>query len=148
MRAVKGRDTAPEVLVRHLVYAMGYRYRLHRADLPGRPDLAFIRQKKSIFVHGCFWHGHDCVRGARVPKRNAAYWIEKIARNKLRDQVNLARSAALGWRCLIVWECDLRQPDMVRARLATFLGQGMPAPQNEPVSAGPSSRAVRRRGIA
>src|SRR5205814_5907334 len=85
MRAVKGRDTAPEMTVRRIVHGMGYRYRLHRKDLPGKPDLVFPRDHKVIFVHGCFWHGHDCQRGARAPKMNADYWSTKIARNRNRD---------------------------------------------------------------
>src|SRR5208337_3840255 len=85
MRAVKSRDTKPEMIVRRMVHAMGKRYRLHRDDLPGKPDLTFPRLRKIIFVHGCFWHGHDCKRGARQPKDNAGYWSKKISRNKDRD---------------------------------------------------------------
>lgn len=121
MRAVKGCDTAPEMFVRRVAFAMGYRYRLHRSDLPGKPDLAFIKRHKAIFVHGCFWHGHDCTRGARVPKQNTAYWIEKIARNKVRDQTNLAKLAALNWHCLVIWECELFCVITLKERLAKFL---------------------------
>lgn len=121
MRAVKGRDTAPEMQVRRLVFSMGHRYRLHRKDLPGKPDLSFIGLRKVVFVHGCFWHGHDCVRGARTPKENNAYWVEKIARNKVRDQTHLATLAARGWQSLVIWECELKQLDRVRDRLAAFL---------------------------
>jgi DNA mismatch endonuclease (patch repair protein) len=121
MRAVKGRDTAPEMLVRSTVFAMGYRYRLHRSDLPGKPDLAFIKRRKAVFVHGCFWHGHDCNRGARVPKQNSVYWIEKITRNKARDQANLTKLSALGWRCLIIWECELSCVVTLKDRITEFL---------------------------
>src|ERR1700735_5319447 len=82
MRAVKSKDTRPEMHVRRIVYALGYRYRLHRKDLPGKPDLAFIGRRKAIFVNGCFWHGHDCPRGSRAPKTNQAYWTAKISRNR------------------------------------------------------------------
>lgn len=121
MRAVKGRDTAPEMFVRRLVFGMGYRFRLHRSDLPGKPDLSFIGRRKVIFVHGCFWHGHDCARGARVPKQNASYWIEKISRNKARDQTNLAKLTELGWRSLVIWECELLNLAIVKGKLAKFL---------------------------
>ena len=108
MRAVKSRDTAPEMIVRRLVHSLGYRYRLHRSDLPGKPDLAFPRLRKIIFVHGCFWHGHHCKRGARAPKENAAYWSTKIQRNARRDVEHHAALTREGWRCLIVWECETR----------------------------------------
>jgi DNA mismatch endonuclease, patch repair protein len=85
MRAVKGSDTAPEMMVRSLAHRMGYRFRLHRKDLPGKPDIVFPKLCKVVFVNGCFWHGHNCARGARAPKANAEYWRTKITRNSLRD---------------------------------------------------------------
>lgn len=121
MRAVKGRDTGPEILVRRLVFNMGYRYRLHRADLPGKPDLVFAARHKIIFVHGCFWHGHNCQRGARKPKQNAAYWLAKINGNRDRDEVNLEALDKLGWRTLIIWECELKEPESVKRHIAEFL---------------------------
>jgi DNA mismatch endonuclease (patch repair protein) len=121
MQAVRSTDTEPELAVRRIVYKLGYRYRLHRKDLPGKPDLAFIRQRKVVFVHGCFWHGHDCARGARTPKENRAYWIEKIARNKARDRANYNALTALGWGSLTIWECTIKAPDHLRARLVEFL---------------------------
>lgn len=121
MRAVKGRNTAPEMLVRRLAHGLGYRYRLHRADLPGKPDLVFPARRKIIFVHGCFWHGHDCQRGSRAPKENAAYWGKKISRNKERDHANIEKLTLLGWRCLVIWECALKQPVLVRRVLSRFL---------------------------
>lgn len=121
MRAVKGRDTAPEMLVRQLAHGLGYRYRLHRADLPGKPDLVFPARRKIIFVHGCFWHGHDCRRGSRAPKENAAYWRKKISGNKERDHANIKKLTALAWRCLVIWECELKQPALVRRVLSRFL---------------------------
>lgn len=121
MQAVRSKDTEPERTVRRLAYQLGYRYRLNRKELPGKPDLVFIGRRKVVFVHGCFWHGHDCKRGAREPKENNAYWVEKIARNKVRDKAHLATLAASGWRSLVIWECELRQLDRVRDRLAAFL---------------------------
>jgi DNA mismatch endonuclease, patch repair protein len=122
MRAVKGVDTAPEMTVRRMAHALGFRFRLHRKDLPGKPDLVFPRLRKVIFVHGCFWHGHDCARGARPPKANADYWRAKIARNASRDAANMRSLKAAGWRACVVWECDLRKLEKVRRRLIRFLG--------------------------
>lgn len=121
MRAVKSRDTKPEMVVRRLVHSMGYRYRLHRKDLPGKPDLVFRSRKKAIFVHGCFWHGHTCRRGDRQPKTNAAYWVSKIGRNRLRYERQRAELAAQGWRVLTVWECEMRGRDELAARVQAFL---------------------------
>jgi DNA mismatch endonuclease (patch repair protein) len=121
MRAVKGSDTGPEMLVRRLAFGMGYRYRLHRKDLPGKPDLVFVARRKVVFVHGCFWHGHDCARGARTPKQNVEYWTNKIARNKERDAAHLIALKALGWHSLIIWECELKEPEKVQRRLSQFL---------------------------
>lgn len=126
MRAVKSRNTAPEMKLRALLRAMAPGYRLHRAELPGKPDIAYVGRRRAIFMHGCFWHGHDCARGARAPKANAAYWSAKIARNRARDAQNLAALQGLGWRSLVVWECELKDEAALRARLAAFLGdQGM-----------------------
>jgi DNA mismatch endonuclease (patch repair protein) len=121
MRAVKSRDTGPERAVRTLLRAIAPGYRLHRADLPGSPDIVYGRLKLAIFVHGCFWHGHDCKRGARAPRENADYWSAKIARNRARDAKNLADLEALGWRTLVVYECALKDLDGLRARLAAAL---------------------------
>src|SRR5271157_2790814 len=107
MRAVKSCDTTPELIVRRLAHSMGYRFRLHRKELPGNPDIVFPRLNKIIFVHGCFWHGHNCARGARVPKANRDYWLKKIAGNKVRDRNNLKKLAVKGWTSLVVWECLL-----------------------------------------
>jgi DNA mismatch endonuclease (patch repair protein) len=126
MRAVKSRDTSPEMKVRALLRAIAPGYRLHRAELPGKPDIAYVGRKRAIFVHGCFWHGHDCARGARDPKANAAYWRAKIDRNRARDGRNLESLQALGWRAMVVWECELKDEAALRARLAAFLDdQGM-----------------------
>ena len=121
MRAVKARDTGPELQVRRLVRAIRTGYRLDARDVPGRPDIVFRRTRHAIFVHGCFWHGHDCARGARRPKANAAYWTAKIARNRARDSAALAALDADGWSALVIWECALRDGAAVAARLRTFL---------------------------
>lgn len=121
MARVKAKNTKPELLVRRLLTDMGYRYRLHRADIPGKPDIAFIGRRKAIFVHGCFWHGHDCRRGARAPKDNGDYWREKIARNRKRHHAVLAMLDGSGWRALTLWECELRDQDALRARLKAWL---------------------------
>lgn len=121
MARVRSRDTGPEMAVRRLLTRLGYRYRLQRRDLPGRPDIAFIGRRKAVFVHGCFWHGHACARGARLPRTNADYWEAKIARNRARDAAALEALAALGWSAVVVWECELRNEGAVAARLAGFL---------------------------
>jgi len=117
MRAVKSRDTAPERALRRMLRAIVPGYRLHRADLPGKPDIVYVGRRLAIFMHGCFWHGHDCKRGARAPKENAAYWSAKIARNRKRDAAHLEALAARGWRTLVVFECSLRDKAALEARL-------------------------------
>jgi DNA mismatch endonuclease (patch repair protein) len=129
MRAVKSKDTGPELAVRRLLREFAPGYRLHRADLPGKPDIVYGRLRLAIFVHGCFWHGHDCARGARAPKANAEYWRGKIARNRARDVRNLSALAALGWRTLVVYECELKEPAELRARLGAAVAEGSRAPR-------------------
>ncbi len=124
MRAVKSKNTTPEMIVRRLVHGMGYRFRLHRKDLPGSPDLVFPSRRLALFVHGCFWHGHDCARGARMPKTNADYWTAKIGRNRRRDADNIRALKAAGWRSCIIWECELRDMDRLREKLAAALEEG------------------------
>ena len=121
MRAVKSRDTRPELAVRALLHPIAPGYRLHRGDLPGKPDVVYASRRLAIFVHGCFWHGHDCLRGARMPKANADYWRSKIARNQVRDEKTLAAYAAMGWRALVVFECELKDKGTLSARLAQAL---------------------------
>lgn len=121
MRQVKGKDTSPELKVRRALTKLGARYRLHRKDLPGAPDIVMPGRKLAIFVHGCFWHGHDCARGARQPKQNADYWLGKIGRNRSRDAENQSRLAQLGWRAEVLWECDLKDAAALEARLGALL---------------------------
>jgi DNA mismatch endonuclease (patch repair protein) len=121
MRAVKSRDTSPERAVRALLRPIAPGYRLHRADLPGKPDIVYASRKLVIFVHGCFWHGHNCARGARMPKANADYWRAKIARNRDRDVKTLAAYSAMGWRALVVYECELKDKASLSARFTEAL---------------------------
>jgi DNA mismatch endonuclease (patch repair protein) len=121
MRRVKGRNTTPELAVRRALTRLGARYRLHRKDLPGKPDIVLPGRRLAIFVHGCFWHGHDCARGARVPKQNRDYWVGKVARNRARDAANREALTVLGWRVETIWECDLKDADALSERLAHLL---------------------------
>ncbi len=122
MRAVKGRSTTPERAVRRLIWSLGGRYRLNRADLPGKPDIVLAGRRLAIFVHGCFWHGHDSARGARVPKANRDYWTGKIGRNRARDAAARAALEAGGWRVETIRECELKDADALRGRVAGWLG--------------------------
>lgn len=130
MRRVRSVDTTPEMAVRRLCHAMGYRFRLHRRDLPGKPDLVFPARRKAIFVHGCFWHGHNCKRGARVPKNNRAYWVQKISRNRERDSANRRRLGDDGWDSLVVWECEI-ETTALSERLREFLSPPGSAPSSK-----------------
>jgi DNA mismatch endonuclease (patch repair protein) len=124
MRRVKGRDTSPELKVRRMLWGLGLRYRLHRKDLPGAPDIVLPGRRLAIFVHGCFWHGHDCPRGARVPKQNRDYWTAKIGGNRARDLKSQAALGAAGWTPVIVWECELKDEAALRTRLKLVTGAG------------------------
>ncbi|MCL4843783.1 MAG: DNA mismatch endonuclease Vsr [Bryobacteraceae bacterium] len=121
MSQIRSRDTAPEMIVRRLVYAMGYRYRLHVAALPGKPDLVFTRLKKVIEVRGCFWHGHLRCIDSHIPKTRTEYWKQKLERNKQRDADNEKKLHALGWKVLTIWECQLADQLKVKKRLRRFL---------------------------
>lgn len=123
MARVKGKNTTPELKVRKALTALGARYRLNRKDLPGTPDIVLPGRRLAIFVHGCFWHGHDCPRGARTPKANREYWTAKVARNVARDQRTSGELTAAGWRVETIWECDLKDGDALRARLERLLQQ-------------------------
>ena len=121
MSRIRGKDTKPEMIVRRLAHGLGYRFRLHRKDLPGRPDLVFPRLRKVVFVHGCFWHRHDCPRGT-IPKTNNEFWTAKLARNMERDAATLAALKSAGWSALVVWECETKDEAVLGDRLNTFLG--------------------------
>jgi len=107
MGRIRSKDTSPELVVRSLLHRLGYRFRLHRKDLPGRPDIVLPRHRKVVLVHGCFWHGHSCVLASK-PKSNTSYWLPKIAANRARDARNLALLRDLGWDVLELWECEIR----------------------------------------
>ena len=125
MSRIRAKDTKPEMFVRRLVHAMGYRFRLHRRDLPGTPDLVFVSRRKVILVHGCFWHLHDdpnC-RLARIPSSNRDFWRRKLEGNRARDRVNRSKLEALGWEALVIWECQIRvkDPQPLRQQVNLFL---------------------------
>jgi DNA mismatch endonuclease (patch repair protein) len=123
MRAIRSKGMAPEMLVRKLAYRLGFRFRLHRKDLPGKPDLVFPRLNKAVFMHGCFWHQHSARRCkiVRQPKSNKSYWIPKLNRNVERDRHNRAALRRLGWESLVVWECETQKPGLVERKLLQFL---------------------------
>jgi DNA mismatch endonuclease (patch repair protein) len=121
MRAVKGKDTTPERIVRSILHRLGCRFSLHRADLPGSPDIVMPARRRIVLVHGCFWHGHHCPHGRRTPTTNTAYWRAKIQRNRARDRRTLEALRRAGWRAMVVWECQLRRVEQLRPRLDAFL---------------------------
>lgn len=123
MRRVKGRDTSPELAVRRILRTAGIGYRLGGAGLPGRPDVVMKGRRAVVLVHGCFWHGHDCPRGARQPKANADYWIAKIDRNRTRDLANAQALQAAGWRVITIWECAMKAPDFPERLLTAVCDQ-------------------------
>jgi DNA mismatch endonuclease (patch repair protein) len=121
MAAIKGRHTGPEVRLRSLLHALGYRFRLHRKDLPGKPDIVLARFRTVIFVHGCFWHSHDCRWGSVVPATRAEFWAAKRGETVRRDARKQEELQGLGWKVLTVWECELRDLETLRARLRASL---------------------------
>jgi DNA mismatch endonuclease (patch repair protein) len=121
MRSIRSTDMRPELAVRSLVHKLGYRFRLHRKDLPGKPDLVFVSRRKIIFVHGCFWHAHDC-KIAHSPKSNLQYWGPKLERNRARDEKNIGALRADGWKTMVIWECEIRSEHTLKKRIIGFLG--------------------------
>lgn len=122
MQKVLGRDTSPELIVRRLVHSLGYRYRLHRVDLPGRPDIVFPGRRKIIFVNGCFWHRHRCKRGRSMPATNVGLWQAKFRRTVQRDRQTRRQLQKAGWAVLVLWECQTRDLDRLARRIHRFLG--------------------------
>ncbi len=120
MSKVRSKNTSPELAVRRLIFSLGYRYRLHAEYLPGKPDLAFPGRKKVIFVHGCFWHGHDCKRGG-VPATNKEFWLPKLEKNKVRDSETFSRFVDMGWKALVIWQCQLKDKDALKTAIVNFL---------------------------
>jgi DNA mismatch endonuclease (patch repair protein) len=121
MRRIRKTDTRPEMVVRRLVHAMGHRYRLHQSKLPGNPDIVLPRHRKVIFVHGCFWHRHDCPDGRKLPRSKPNYWGAKLEQNRRRDEVQIRRLCELGWEVMVVWECEQRDRGHLENRLWEFL---------------------------
>lgn len=121
MSLIKNKHTKPELQIRRLVFHLGYRYRLHTNSLPGRPDLVFKSRRKVIFIHGCFWHRHNCRLG-RLPKTKLDFWLPKLEQNRLRDLKNLDQIQSLGWKSLTIWECQLNEPNL-EARIKQFLDE-------------------------
>jgi DNA mismatch endonuclease (patch repair protein) len=122
MAGIRNRDTAPERLVRQELYRLGIRYRLHNGKLPGRPDIVISRLRTVIFVHGCYWHRHPGCRLAYTPKSNVEFWLAKLEGNAARDARNQDRLTELGWRVIVIWECETRERVVLRERLAKLLG--------------------------
>ena len=120
MSRVRGRDTVPEMQVRRMTHGMGFRYSLHRQNLPGKPDLVFPSRKKVIFVHGCFWHQHGCSKGKR-PASNKEFWNAKLNRNIQRDKENILALNDLGWSVLVIWECEIKNLRQLKKRIRNFL---------------------------
>ena len=121
MQHVKDKDTGPEMTIRRLVHKMGYRYGLHRKDLPGKPDMVFTSRKKIIFIHGCFWHGHNCKSGRKKPRTNENYWVSKIEKNKKRDVINRKKLKEMGWNILVIWECEINDILKIKNKIEQFL---------------------------
>jgi DNA mismatch endonuclease (patch repair protein) len=123
MALVRGKSTKPEMLVRRLVHGMGYRYRLHAADLPGKPDLVFRRRKRVIFVHGCFWHRHPdpACKLARLPRSREEFWVAKLSSNRVRDLAQVEALENSGWRVLTIWECQLKEVPELKENIRMFL---------------------------
>lgn len=121
MSLVKGKNTRPEMIVRRLLHGAGFRYRLHDAKLPGKPDLVFSGKRKVIFVHGCFWHRHEGCPLARIPKSNQEFWLTKLEGNKARDESNQRKLHEAGWGTLVIWECEMGDLDSLERRLRRFI---------------------------
>jgi DNA mismatch endonuclease, patch repair protein len=125
MSRIRSANTAPEWAVRRMLTELGFRYRLHRRDLPGTPDIVFVAKRKVIFVHGCFWHGHARCARASQPASNVNFWAEKISGNKARDRAATSALKRKGWDVCIVWQCELRRPATVQSKLSAFLSRDL-----------------------
>jgi len=121
MSSVRSKNTGPERIVRKIIHSLGYRFRVHRADLPGTPDIVLPRLRKIVLVHGCFWHGHSCRHGKRKPSSNCEYWKNKIHRNRVRGKLNERKLKELGWSIFVIWECELKNRPKIENAIQTFL---------------------------
>lgn len=121
MRAIRNKNTLPEIIVRKLLHSVGYRYRLHRKELPGNPDIVFISRKKVIFINGCFWHQHTGCKRSSLPKSNSNYWIPKLERNKQRDNASKLQLIGLGWSSMVIWECEIKDIPKLLLQITNFL---------------------------
>lgn len=122
MARIRGSNTGPELRIRRLLHSLGYRFRVHLRGVPGRPDIAFSRKKKVIFIHGCFWHNHEDCPSGRIPKTRSAFWRKKFEKNKERDRRQLREVSDIGWKSLVIWECELSDKAL-SAKLSRFLGR-------------------------
>ena len=148
MAAIRGKHTKPELAIRSLLHRLGYRFRLHKLGLPGRPDLVFPSRRKALFIHGCFWHGHANCRLANVPKTRPEYWGPKLQANKKRDRRKQRQLRALGWETVTIWECQLRHLHLVEAKLRAFLGPpGLGISRSEEDKVGPSKPTASKRRL-
>ena len=125
MSHIKSKNTKPEITVRKIIYSLGYRYRLHRKDLPGKPDLAFIKKKKVIFINGCFWHGHSGCKKSALPDTNYEFWNDKIKKNVNRDTLNYKRLKDMGWKYLVIWQCEIKNDKLenIKSKIIHFLNE-------------------------
>lgn len=134
MAAIRGKDTKPEIIVRTALHALGYRFRLHRRDLPGTPDIVLPKYRTVIFVHGCFWHSHNCRYGKVTPATRSEFWSDKRAGTVERDQRRIQALEMEGWRVLTIWECETREPDAFRRLLRERLNRSDPSPEAGSIS--------------
>jgi len=121
MQKVRSKNTRPEIIVRSLIHRLGYRFRIHYPSLPSKPDVVLPKKRKIIFVHGCFWHGHSCRAGQNRPKTHKAYWENKLSRTMIRDKNNVETLKKMGWRVLVIWECEIRDKEFLVKRITEFL---------------------------
>ena len=147
MRRIRGKDTKPELVVRRALFALGYRYRLHDAKLPGKPDLVFSKRRKVIFVHGCFWHRHENCRFCTTPASNTRFWKSKFGETVKRDKRNLEALRTLGWRVAIIWECSVAEQgaEAIAKKIAAWLQSGRSLKEISSRSATPGSRRISKK---
>jgi DNA mismatch endonuclease (patch repair protein) len=145
MSRIRSKNTRPEVAVRSIIHCMGFRFRLHQPDLPGRPDIVLPRHRKIVLVHGCFWHVHTCRAGRVRPSVNVGYWQGKRRRNVARDRRTMAALNALGWKVLVIWECELAEPAAVRTALTGFLSPNRARGTQDRQSRNPKKSSVSKR---